>query len=145
MRETQTIRSDRDRRLKRLLEDQRAQVLSAIRFAIRAEREDAPLEGHEVRDEAEESEADVQSELGFALLQMQGETLDHIAEALERLDVGRYGFCLDCGAAIPARRLEAVPFATRCTDCEQDREAEGAHHLAASAWRRPVKLFDAAD
>lgn len=37
--------------------------------------------------------------------------------ALERVAAGTYGVCVVCGRAIPAARLEARPFATRCVDC----------------------------
>jgi DnaK suppressor protein len=41
-----------------------------------------------------------------------------IMEALSRLDQGTYGCCADCGAAIPPRRLEALPYATLCVSCQ---------------------------
>lgn len=33
--------------------------------------------------------------------------------------------CVDCGAEIPAQRLEAMPETTRCVDCQRDIEASG--------------------
>jgi DnaK suppressor protein len=38
--------------------------------------------------------------------------------ALERLDAGRYGTCIRCGKPIPAERLEALPWAAHCVDCQ---------------------------
>ncbi len=40
--------------------------------------------------------------------------LDQVRAALTRLDEGGYGSCEVCGEAIPAARLEARPWATRC-------------------------------
>lgn len=40
--------------------------------------------------------------------------LDQVRAALARLDEGGYGSCEVCGEAIPAARLEARPWATRC-------------------------------
>ncbi|HEX9039101.1 MAG TPA: TraR/DksA C4-type zinc finger protein [Ktedonobacterales bacterium] len=41
-----------------------------------------------------------------------------IAAALERLDTGKYGICENCGKPINPRRLEALPYATLCVDCQ---------------------------
>lgn len=64
------------------------------------------------------SSLDVLSDLDAALLQMRGETIDHIDKALARLDAGTYGVCRDCGEEIPVSRLRAIPFAERCRDCQ---------------------------
>jgi DnaK suppressor protein len=37
--------------------------------------------------------------------------------ALQRLDSDQYGVCSECGAAINAERLRAVPEAVTCIDC----------------------------
>ena len=44
--------------------------------------------------------------------------LANINRALEDLDAGRYGRCEDCGEPIAPKRLKALPFATRCVDCQ---------------------------
>jgi DnaK suppressor protein len=77
---------------------------------------------HEVLDEGEISEGDVQEEIEFALIQMKAETLNKIDAALRRLEEGTYGDCFDCGEEIAAARLRALPFAVRCRDCEEARE-----------------------
>ena len=41
-----------------------------------------------------------------------------IEEALESIENQEYGFCVDCGAEIGIRRLEARPTATQCIDCK---------------------------
>lgn len=42
-----------------------------------------------------------------------------IEEALERLDKGEYGNCISCGDKIAAKRLQAVPWARYCIDCQE--------------------------
>jgi DnaK suppressor protein len=37
--------------------------------------------------------------------------------ALNRIESGHYGICSNCGKAIPAERLAAVPFTTTCMQC----------------------------
>ncbi len=41
-----------------------------------------------------------------------------IAESLDALDEGEYGYCESCGIEIGIRRLEARPTATLCIDCK---------------------------
>ena len=47
-----------------------------------------------------------------------------VDEALARLDAGTFGTCVRCGRPIPDERLEALPWAPRCIDCQRlaDRE-----------------------
>ena len=45
------------------------------------------------------------------------DTLAQLARAEASLAAGTYGVCSGCGRDIPAGRLEARPFATRCVDC----------------------------
>lgn len=45
-----------------------------------------------------------------------------IEHALQRITEGRYGFCEDCRAPIPAERLAARPEATRCVVCQRRHE-----------------------
>lgn len=40
-----------------------------------------------------------------------------IRAALRRMDAGQYGFCSECGKAIAAERLAAVPTASKCIWC----------------------------
>jgi RNA polymerase-binding transcription factor DksA len=64
-----------------------------------------------------------EQEMALGLLQNGQQTLGAIAAALDRLDAGTYGRCESCGKEIPAERLRAVPFASRCVPCEQKEEA----------------------
>ena len=46
-----------------------------------------------------------------------------IREALERIENGTYGICDKCGREIPIARLNAVPEAVYCVDCQDDLES----------------------
>jgi RNA polymerase-binding transcription factor DksA len=142
MREAKQNRSSRDRALRRVLGSERDRILNAIRLAIRMGREQGAIEDAEVQDRAEVSEADAQGEIEFALLQMHGDTLQQIEDALDRLDTGTYGTCVDCGGGILAHRLEVLPFATRCLNCEEAHEAQR-NQLPppAATWRKTAELF----
>ncbi len=49
---------------------------------------------------------------------MQDQLLD-VNKALERIDEGTYGICTNCGKPIQAERLEALPSAELCIDCQR--------------------------
>lgn len=52
-------------------------------------------------------------------------SLRDIVAAEGRMAAGRYGICVDCGAAIGYPRLSAYPTAKRCLRCQQEREKSG--------------------
>ena len=109
--------------LRHILEERRREILSQVQEKMRDVRAEGSLgEGQGVLDAAETSEADIQDDIEFALIQMKSETLHKIEEALARLDEGTYGYCFECGDEVSERRLRALPFAVRCKDCEEARE-----------------------
>ncbi len=44
--------------------------------------------------------------------------LESIDAALERIEEGNYGKCVNCGQPIQEKRLEAVPWARLCLRCQ---------------------------
>lgn len=42
-----------------------------------------------------------------------------LESALERIEKGEYGICIDCGEQISERRLETFPYAARCIVCQE--------------------------
>ena len=44
-----------------------------------------------------------------------------LVAALERIEKGTYGLCVECGRDIAPERLEAVPAAALCIKCKQRR------------------------
>lgn len=55
----------------------------------------------------------------YAYVEMKAKELEAIEEALNRLESGKYGQCLDCERWIRPARLEIVPHAIRCSDCKE--------------------------
>lgn len=47
--------------------------------------------------------------------------LIQIKKALARIGVGKYGICEECKKPIDKARLEAMPMANLCVDCERKR------------------------
>jgi DnaK suppressor protein len=128
--------------LKSILEDRRREIVNQVQERmrdVRAEGAGATVQG--VLDAAESSEADIQDEIEFALIQMKAETLNKIDEALRRLDEGSYGYCFECGEEISERRLRALPFAVRCKDCEEAREVRQQRERLMAQRRGAASLF----
>ena len=51
--------------------------------------------------------------------------LQDIDDALDRMNDGEYGLCIECGEEIAAKRLEVRPQAKYCVDCKTDIEKGG--------------------
>jgi DnaK suppressor protein len=129
--------------LKRMLEARRRELQAEVQGKIRDVRAEGSWGGklNEVLDAVESSEVDIQDEIEFALIQMKSETLNKVHDALARLDQGDYGNCFDCGEEIAEKRLRALPFAVRCKDCEEAREAAEQRQRQIAARRGAASLF----
>jgi DnaK suppressor protein len=64
----------------------------------------------------------VDREIGNTLEEHDERLLTEIDAALQRIEDGTYGKCVNCGAPIPEERLEAMPWATLCIDCKRKEE-----------------------
>ena len=53
----------------------------------------------------------------------QNKTLQKIDEALHRIDDGTYGICNICGQLIRKARLQHLPFAHTCMECQNEMES----------------------
>jgi len=128
--------------LKSILEERRREIVSEVQGRMRDVRaEGAASTGEGVLDAAESSEADIQDEIEFALIQMKAETLNRIDEALHRLEEATYGYCFECGEEISEKRLRALPFAVRCKDCEEAREIKQQRERLMAQRRGAASLF----
>jgi DnaK suppressor protein len=76
-------------------------------------------------DEVDEIQANERREIGFATRELLVERVNRIAAALERLDAGEYGLCVECGESIAPARLQALPEVTTCVRCQDRLERMG--------------------
>lgn len=112
---------NRDAQLRTMLESRRDQLTSDVQGRIRdvVTRSSADRESST---DHEGAESNIQGDIELALIQMKSETVRRIDAALRRLDEGTYGNCVECRGPISKERLHALPFAARCTSCEDARE-----------------------
>ena len=137
-----TMDRTRYEELKKMLDERKREILSEVHEKIRDVRTENTFgKMNEVLDAGESSEADIQEDIEFALIQMKAETLSKISEALARLEEGAYGNCFECGEEIAEKRLRALPFAVRCKDCEEQKEAVEQRQRQLTARRGATSLF----
>ena len=128
--------------LEQMLTGRGRELAEQVHGHLAGVRADVTARSHDSQDVGELADNDLQDEIRLALIQLKAETLNKVNEALSRLAEGRYGACHECGAEITERRLRALPFAVRCTGCEQSREM--ASQQAQARVRRDAALFHAA-
>jgi len=76
-----------------------------------------------VKDSSDLSMMDVNKELALQLGERESQMVADIDQALLRIKEGSYGICARCGRQIDERRLEALPTARYCADCQAAIEA----------------------
>jgi RNA polymerase-binding protein DksA len=81
----------------------------------------------EVADSGDDSVASLMTDLDHAEAQRRLDVVRDIDAALERIESGEYGICIDCGIDIDFERLAAFPTAKRCVDCQSRHEKTYAH------------------
>jgi RNA polymerase-binding transcription factor DksA len=112
------------RRIEALLEarlEELVRMRAAMRRSVEGMRESelAHIDNHPADADLHEQEVDETTQLFLE------EEERRIAEARRALSDGTYGICFDCLEPIPAERLNAMPAAVRCVDCQ--RHFEGSH------------------
>jgi DnaK suppressor protein len=61
-------------------------------------------------------------EFTLELIENEQGTLEQVNEALARMELGKFGQCVECGEPISKPRLEAIPYARHCIRCARKLE-----------------------
>lgn len=98
------------------LEVQRQEILDMYEHDLRV--------GKEMSDEGAEDLVDransaYNREFLLSLSSSERDILKEIEAALRRIDEGDFGVCSACEEKIAAKRLQAVPWARYCIDCQE--------------------------
>ena len=102
-----------DESIREALETERARLVEELGEAIQA-----PGQMTYGSQAAAASEVFAQQR-DLALRDRADQQLVLVDEALARLDAGTFGTCVRCGQQIAPERLEALPWAPRCIDCQR--------------------------
>jgi len=77
-----------------------------------------------------------QDEISSKLAEVESRELSNIEVALERMRSGSYGLCDVCNGKIPLARLNALPYATCCIECQRATENAGGAGGYGGDWSR---------
>ena len=69
-------------------------------------------------DSGDQALFDLEREMGISLQEMRNRERQMIEEALSSLEEGTYGQCAECDAEISEKRVQALPFARYCIECQ---------------------------
>jgi len=109
------------RQFQQVLERQRDEILRSL---ARSNKEGRALEEDYPQDLGDRSITNLSRELLLQQSTHRRQLLRKIEVALERIREGTFGECTSCGEQISVRRLEAMPFAAYCRDCQESLERE---------------------
>ena len=73
-----------------------------------------------------------------SLAEVESRELARIENALERMRNGQYGLCEACAIKIPLARLNALPYATYCIECQREAERSGGGLGGDADWGRLI-------
>ncbi|MEM9187259.1 MAG: TraR/DksA family transcriptional regulator [Planctomycetota bacterium] len=79
-----------------------------------------------------------QDEISSQLAEVESRELANIERALAGIEAGTYGLCEACGGKIPMARLNALPYATLCIECQRASEEGRLEDRRAADWGRVV-------
>jgi DnaK suppressor protein len=116
-------RERRQEALQQMLMGKRQEIMKEIEGNLgQSLTEDQQRRLESARDVGDQALMDLDRELGISLMEMRNRRRQSIDEALNRLRDGTYGMCAECGVEISEKRLQAVPFAKLCVECQSKAE-----------------------
>ena len=71
---------------------------------------------------SDDAVATLEDELDEGVVDDLQANLHEVDAALARIAAGSYGVCIDCGEAIPEKRLTTLPASARCIECQRKQE-----------------------
>ena len=117
-RDLQAIRTQLEERLRLLLANKAN--------ALQDQSHRHSLTQDEPRDEPEEAERLRARDTAMLMNERDMQLAQRIERAINKIDAGEYGRCMDCDTDIEVERLRALPWAERCIACQEELEAHRA-------------------
>ena len=107
-------------KMRELLLQQKREILEAL-IATNADFR-AIVEEMDPKDFADVASDDIDRKMIEALGTQDIKRLRAIDAALSRINQGKYGACMKCNKKIPLERLQAIPYAVLCVECQKGEE-----------------------
>ena len=87
------------------------------------------LQIEQVADEADLANNTVNQQISFSIREKEMTKLKRIDAALERVEEGVFGICIDSGEEIAENRLKTQPWAEFCLEVAEEKEREDQHRF----------------
>jgi DnaK suppressor protein len=114
------MEKDQIEKMRELLISQKREILETL-VATNADFR-AIVEEMDPKDFADVASDDIDRKMIEALGTQDIKRLRAIDAALSRINQGKYGSCMKCNKKIPLERLEAIPYAVLCVECQKGEE-----------------------
>ena len=111
---------------KNKLLDARNKILNS---GILSNFEDLKINSDDTADEADLASNTINQQVSFSIREKEMNKLRRIDAALERVEDGSYGFCIESGDEIEQKRLETQPWAEFCIEVAEEKEREQAQRF----------------
>lgn len=126
-------RKDQILKMRSLLVRRRDALRKALAGDLSLLKELREQQGGDVVDAALDT---AQDEISSQLAEVESRELASIEKALDRIREGSYGLCEGCSEKIPIARLNALPYATLCIECQRVAESGGGSGGYSADWSR---------
>lgn len=126
-------RKDHILKMRSLLVRRRDALRKALAGDLSLLKELRDQQGSDVVDAALDT---AQDEISSQLAEVESRELASIDKALDRMREGNYGLCEACSTKIPVARLNALPYATLCIECQRLEESGGGAAGSNADWSR---------
>ena len=93
-----------------------------LRVVTNSERDGREADEEATQDIADKAANSYTKEFLFHQSDENRRLLQLIVEALDRLKTGTYGLCVSCQEEVQVKRLEAVPWARHCIECQEKQD-----------------------
>ena len=94
----------------------REELLDLVRSARASEQDGGDKEAPDLGDRALST---VIRDLSYQLSAAERDIMRRIDEALDRIEKGEFGVCVECEKKMQTGRLDAVPWARHCIECQE--------------------------
>lgn len=116
---------------KKKVEFFKAQLLEArnkiLNSGVLNNLEDLQINSDDLADEADLANNTVNQQISFSIREKEMVKLRRIDAALERVEEGVYGICIESGEEISEKRLKTQPWAEYCLEVAEEKEREAQH------------------
>lgn len=105
------------------LQDRRNEITGQVNHLEQDLREEIADNQNIPGDMADHGSGELNQHLSVTLMENDRIELERIEKAITRIEIGVYGQCEVCEKPIPMARLKAIPWATRCINCQSRAES----------------------